>query len=63
MCKQIDKEADLMTWDQTNQDKILNGDQIKLLSDEKIKRYINTTEVDGEYNCSEVYYSNVNSLS
>ena len=56
--KAIDTTASLMTWKEDDNDKGLNGDEIRLLTNEKIREYADIPPVDGEYQAGTTYYRN-----
>ena len=47
-----------MTWSEESMLDTINGDEIKLLSDERVKEYANFPKIDGDYNAGEIYYGN-----
>ena len=56
--KMLDSQAALMTWDEEEGVKNLNGDEIKMISDQSIEKYIDMPPVEGMLNTGEVYYGN-----
>lgn len=48
--KEIDPKIGVMTWSEESLLGTINGDEVKLLSDEMVKEYANFPKIVGDYN-------------
>ena len=56
--KVLDSRAALMTWCDEDDLSNLNGDEVRMISDQMILKYIDMPPVEGNFNAGEVYYGN-----
>ena len=56
--KTINHRASLMPWEDSIGFKNLNGNEIQLISPNLMMEYIDTPQVQGDYNDGEMYYGN-----
>ena len=56
--KVIDSRAALMTWNDEDALCNLNGDEIKLVSDKNILKYIDMPPIEGNICTGKTYYGN-----
>ena len=56
--KVLDSQATLMPWCDKDDPSNRNGDEVRMISDQMILKYIDMPPVKGNFNAGEVYYGN-----